>query len=80
VGCGRVRYLLDTSVWLRGYYEPDTIPEEPRRVGEGAIRHGDGGKYEREYEASRRLMVVSSSTRGRERPAYNVNRPLTDSR
>jgi PIN domain nuclease of toxin-antitoxin system len=27
-----VRYLLDTSVWLRGYYEPDTVPEEPRRV------------------------------------------------
>ncbi len=32
MGSGRVRYLLDTSVWLRGYFEPDTIPEQPRRL------------------------------------------------
>jgi len=27
-----VRYLLDTSVWVRGYFEPDTIPEQSRRI------------------------------------------------
>jgi PIN domain nuclease of toxin-antitoxin system len=27
-----VRYLLDTGVWLRGYFEPDTIPAEHRRI------------------------------------------------
>jgi PIN domain nuclease of toxin-antitoxin system len=32
MGSGRVRYLLDTSVWVRGYFEPDTIPDQPRRV------------------------------------------------
>jgi PIN domain nuclease of toxin-antitoxin system len=27
-----VRYLLDTSVWVRGYLEPETIPAQPRRI------------------------------------------------
>ena len=27
-----MRYLLDTSVWIRGYFEPDTIPEQSRRI------------------------------------------------
>jgi len=27
-----VKYLLDTAVWLRGYFEPDTIPERQRRI------------------------------------------------
>jgi PIN domain nuclease of toxin-antitoxin system len=27
-----VRYLLDTSAWLRGYAEPDTVPAEERKL------------------------------------------------
>jgi PIN domain nuclease of toxin-antitoxin system len=27
-----VKYLLDTSVWLRGYFEPDTLPAPARRI------------------------------------------------
>lgn len=27
-----MKYLLDTSVWLRGYLEPDTIPTSVRRI------------------------------------------------
>ena len=27
-----VRYLLDTSVWLRGATEPDTVPDEIQRI------------------------------------------------
>jgi PIN domain nuclease of toxin-antitoxin system len=27
-----LKYLLDTSVWLRGYFEPDTVPERIRRI------------------------------------------------
>ncbi len=27
-----MKYLLDTGVWLRGYFEPDTIPEQHRRI------------------------------------------------
>ena len=26
-----MKYLLDTAVWLRGYFEPDTIPERQRK-------------------------------------------------
>ncbi|MCC6848428.1 MAG: type II toxin-antitoxin system VapC family toxin [Deltaproteobacteria bacterium] len=27
-----MRYLLDTSVWLRAYLQPETIPAPPQRV------------------------------------------------
>ena len=27
-----MRYLLDTSVWLRGATEPETVPEEVRQI------------------------------------------------
>jgi PIN domain nuclease of toxin-antitoxin system len=27
-----LKYLLDTSVWLRGYFEPDTVPDRIRRI------------------------------------------------
>jgi len=27
-----VKYLLDTGVWLRGYFEPESIPERHRRI------------------------------------------------
>ena len=27
-----MKYLLDTSVWLRGYLQPETVPEQPRRI------------------------------------------------
>ena len=27
-----MKYLLDTAVWLRGYFQPDTIPERQRRI------------------------------------------------
>ena len=27
-----MKYLLDTSVWLRGYFQPETVPAEPKRI------------------------------------------------
>src|SRR5437868_3737526 len=32
MGCNEVKYLLDTSVWLRGIAEPETIPETVRDI------------------------------------------------
>jgi PIN domain nuclease of toxin-antitoxin system len=32
VGGDEVRFLLDTSVWLRGATEPETLPDEAREI------------------------------------------------
>ncbi len=32
MGGDEVRYLLDTSVWLRGAAEPETVPEDVRQL------------------------------------------------